>query len=115
MALGGFYRRRERWTEMESAVRTGQSAAERDKRSAEALYNGANVLRASSRDTPRAIKMLEEYLASPVKTEDAPAFVAHTWLAGLKQQLGDSAGAGQERAAALALAHEYKPALDLKH
>jgi tetratricopeptide (TPR) repeat protein len=115
MALGGFYRRQQRWTEMESAVHSGQSAAEHDKHSSEALYDGASVLRASNRDTPRAIKMLEEYLASPSKSEDAPAFVAHTWLAGLKQQLGDSAGAGQERAAALALAHEYKPALDLKH
>jgi tetratricopeptide (TPR) repeat protein len=115
MALGGFYRRQQRWTEMESAVHSGQSAAERDRRSSEALYDGASVLRASNRDTPRAIKMLEEYLASPSKSEDAPAFVAHTWMAGLKQQLGDSAGSSQERAAALALAHEYKPALDLKH
>lgn len=115
MALGSFYRRRERWTEMESAVHSGQSAAERDKHASEALYDGANLLRTSNRDTPRAIKMLEEYLASAGKTEDAPAFVAHTWLAQLKQQLGDSAGASQERTAALALAHEYKPALDLKH
>jgi hypothetical protein len=49
-----------------------------------------------------------------VKSEDAPAFVAHTWLARLKQQMGDVAAASRERAAALALAHEYKPALDLK-
>jgi hypothetical protein len=59
--------------------------------------------------------MLEEYLAGTIKAEDAPAFVAHTWLARLKEQLGDPAAAGRERAAALALAHEYKPAQDLKH
>ncbi len=114
MALAGFYHRRERWTEMEAAVRTGESAAERDKRASVALYNGANVLRTSNRDPERAAKMLEEYLASPGKSEEAPAFVAYTWLARLEQQLGDLAAAGRSRAAALALAHEYKPALDLR-
>jgi tetratricopeptide (TPR) repeat protein len=114
MMLAGFYRRRERWTEMEAAVRSGQNAAERDKRAAVALYSGAALLIRTSRDPVRAAKMLEEYLAGSVKSEDAPAFVAHVWLARLKQQLGDSAAAGRERAAALALAHEYKPALDLK-
>lgn len=115
MALAGFYHRRERWTEMESALHSGESAAERDRRAGAALYNGANVLRTSNRDTPFAARMLEAYLASAGKTEDAPAFVAHTWLARLKEQLGDAAAASRERAAALALAHEFKPALDLKH
>jgi tetratricopeptide (TPR) repeat protein len=115
MTLAGFYRRRERWTEMESAVRSGENAAERDKRAGVALYNGASVLCATNRDPARAAKMLEEYLAGSVKTEEAPAFVAHAWLARLKQQLGDAAAASRERAAALALAHEYKPALDMKH
>jgi len=114
MTLAGFYRRRERWTEMEAAVRSGQNAAERDKRAAVALYNGVALLIQSKRDPERAAKMLEEYLAGSVKSEDAPAFVAHVWLARLKQQSGDAAAAGRERAAALALAHEYKPALDLK-
>jgi predicted Zn-dependent protease len=99
---------------MESAVRSGQSAAERDKRAGVALYNGAALLIQTNRDSARAVKMLEEYLAGSAKSEDAPAFVAHTWLARLKQQLGDTAGAGRERAAALALAHEYQPARDLK-
>jgi tetratricopeptide (TPR) repeat protein len=114
MSLAGFYRRRERWTEMEAAVRSGQNAAERDKRAAVALYSGAALLIQTKRDPARAAKMLEEYLAGSVKSEDAPAFVAHVWLARLKQQLGDAAAANRERAAALALAHEYKPALDLK-
>jgi tetratricopeptide (TPR) repeat protein len=114
ISLAGFYRGRERWTEMEAAVRSGQNAAERDKRAAVALYSGAALLIQTSRDPARAAKMLEEYLAGSVKSEDAPAFVAHTWLARLKQQMGDVAAASRERAAALALAHEYKPALDLK-
>jgi tetratricopeptide (TPR) repeat protein len=119
MSLAHFYRGRERWTEMESAVRSGQSAAERDKSAGVALYNGASVLRATHRDPARAAKLLEEYLASGAKSEDAPAFVAHIWLARLKEQLGDAAAASRERAAALALAHEYRPALnmnqDMKH
>ena len=114
MTLAGFYRRRGRWTEMESAVRSGQSAAERDKHAGVALFDGASLLIKTNRDPARAAKMLEEYLAGNSKTEEAPAFVAHTRLARLKAQLGDGAGASRERAAALALAHEYKPA-DLKH
>jgi hypothetical protein len=115
MTLASFYRRRERFAEMESAVRSGQNAAERDKHAGVALFNGASLLRATNRDPARAAKMLEDYLGGSAKTEEAPAFVAHLWLAGLKEQLGDATAASRERAAALALAHEYKPAQDLKH
>lgn len=115
MTLASFYRHCERWTEMETAVRNGQSSATRDRRAGVALYNGASVLIKTNRDPARAAKMLEDYLAGSVKTEEAPAFVAHTRLAQLKAQLGDAAAASRERAAALALAHEYKPAQNLKY
>ena len=115
MTLADFYRRRENWTAMESALHSGESAAGRDKHAGEALYDGANVLIRTNRNPAWAAKMLQDYLASNAKTEEAPAFVAHTRLARLKQQLGDAAAADRERAAALAMAHEYKPALDLKH
>jgi hypothetical protein len=59
--------------------------------------------------------MLEDYLAGTAKTEEAPAFVAHLRLARLKAQLGDAAAAQQERAEALALANEFRPAQDFKH
>ena len=114
MTLASFYRRRDRFTDMESAVRSGENAAQRDKQAGVALYNGASLLYATNRDPARATKMLEDYLAGSAKTEEAPAFVAHTWLAHLKQQFGDTAAASRERAAALALAHEYKPALEMK-
>jgi tetratricopeptide (TPR) repeat protein len=114
MTLAGFYRRRERWTEMESAVHSGENAAERDRHAGVAFFNGASVLIETKRDPTLACKILDEYLAGSVKTEEAPAFVAHTWLARLKQQMGDTAAAIQERAAALALAHDYKPALEIK-
>ncbi|MGA2673900.1 MAG: hypothetical protein ABSE99_11800 [Terracidiphilus sp.] len=115
MTLANFYRRHERWVEMDSAVHSGISAVERDKRAAVALYDGASVLAKANREPALAAKMLEDYLAGPVKTEEAPAFVAHTRLARLMEQLGDAAGAQRERAAALALAHEYRPAQESKH
>jgi tetratricopeptide (TPR) repeat protein len=114
MTLADFYRRRERWTEMESAVHSGENAAERDKHAGVALYNGASVLIETKRDPERAAKMLEDYLGGSSKTEDGPAFVAHTWLARLKLQQGDTAAASREQAAALALAHDYKPAQEIK-
>jgi tetratricopeptide (TPR) repeat protein len=114
MTLADFYRRRERFAEMESAIRSGENAAKRDKHAGVALYNGASLLHATNRDPARAVKMLEDYLGGSAKTEEGPAFVAHTWLARLKQQLGDTAAASREQAAALALAHKYKPALEMK-
>jgi len=114
MALASFYRRRERFTEMESAVRSGENAAKRDKHAGVALFNGASILRATNRDLTRAVKMLEDYLGGNSKTEEGPAFVAHIWLAQLKLQLGDTEASRREQATALSLAHEYKPAQDLK-
>jgi tetratricopeptide (TPR) repeat protein len=118
ISLAGFYRRRKRWTEMEAAVHSGQMAAERDKAESAhaglALYDGASLLTETHRDPAFAAKMLDDYLAGSAKTEEAPAFVAHLRLARLKDQLGDPAAATRERAAALAMANEYKPAAGAK-
>jgi predicted Zn-dependent protease len=111
-SLAGFYRRQKRFDEMEAAVHSAQSAAAHDHRAAVALFDGAGILTAANRNPALAAKMLNDYLASPDKTEDAPAFVAHLRLARLNSQLGDTAGASRERAASLALAREYKPAKD---
>lgn len=115
MALANFYRHRQRWTEMEQAVRSGQSAAARDRQPGSALYDGASLLLETNRDPERAAKMLEDYLSGRAKTEQAPAFAAYVKLAQLQQKLGDRADAVRDRAAALALAREYKPAQELKH
>jgi tetratricopeptide (TPR) repeat protein len=115
MTLASFYRRHERWAEMEAAVQSGAKAAERDSHSGVALYNGASVLSRGNRNLPLAAKMLEVYLSGSSKTEEAPAFDAHTLLARLKGQLGDPAEARHQRAAALELAHDYKPALELNY
>lgn len=108
-SLASFYRRQKRFGEMESAVHSAQSAAARDHHAAVALFDGAGVLAEANRNLVLAAKMLTDYLAGPDKTEDAPAFVAHLRLAHLESQLGDTAGAAREQAAALALAHDYKP------
>jgi predicted Zn-dependent protease len=99
---------------MDSALQSGKAAADRDRHSAVALFNGASVLIKANRNTDLAIKMLQEYLGSANQTEEAPAFVAHTWLARLYRQTGDAAGASRERSTALGLASGYRPAQDLK-
>jgi tetratricopeptide (TPR) repeat protein len=113
--LASFYEHRQRWQEMEEAIHSCVTAAARDRTAGVALYDGAGVLIRSKRDPALAAKMLADYLAGDSKTEEAPAFVAHARLARLKQQLGDSAGAQQELAAASNLAHEYRPPQDQKH
>jgi hypothetical protein len=113
--MAGFLGRRARWTEMERAVETGANLAARDAHPSAALLDGASLLLRFHRNQILAAKMLEAYLAGNAKSEEAPAFVAHLRLAQVKDDLGDPAGAGKERAAALAMAHEYKPAQKAKH
>jgi tetratricopeptide (TPR) repeat protein len=113
MVLASFYRRHERWADMESAIASGATAAAHEKRSAVALYNGASTLARANRGTQEAVKLFESYIASPNKTEEGPAFEALTRLAKLRKAQGDAEGAKRDQAAALALAHNYKPAQDL--
>jgi Tfp pilus assembly protein PilF len=114
MRLASFYRKYKRWQEMENAVESGFAAAQRDPHAGVALFNGASVLIKANRNPALAMKMLETYLAEPAATEEAPAFAARVWLAQLLAQSGNPEGARRERAAALAMAQEYKPAQDLK-
>ena len=114
MNLASFYRRHERWAEMDSAIDSGVAAAAREKHSAVALFNGAASLSRANRRPDLAIKLYESYLASPDKSEEAPAFDALIRLAKLRKQTGDQAGAQRDKASALALAHDYKPALEAK-
>jgi tetratricopeptide (TPR) repeat protein len=113
MTLASFYRKHERWNDMEAAVESGYRAAQHDRKAGVALYNGASVLIKGKRNFQLAKKMLEEYLSEFPHTEEGPAFVAYTRLAKVKAQLGDKNGAWQAKADALKLAHDYKPALGL--
>ena len=109
-SLASFYGRRHQFTDMESAVHSAMNAALHDRHSSVALYDGAGLLIEYNRNPSLAATMLDDYLAGASKTEDAPAFIAHIRLARLKQQSGDTAAADRERAAAQALARDYKPA-----
>lgn len=112
--LARFYADRSRWAEMEDAIRNCQAAAARDPHAAVALYDAAGVLIRVKRDPELAAKLLQEYLASPGKTEEAPAFVAEARLARLQQQLGEASSAQMAQAAAFELAREYDPAADMR-
>jgi tetratricopeptide (TPR) repeat protein len=107
--LASFYYRRQEWPQLDAAIHGCVTAAAHDPTAGVALYDGAGVLIKSKRDPQLAARMLEDYLAGNSKTDEAPAFIAHWRLGRLLQQLGDSAGAQREQAAAFALAHEYKP------
>jgi predicted Zn-dependent protease len=112
--LARFYAERKRWDEMEAAIQSCIKASAHDPHTAVALYDGAGILYESKRDPALAAKMLRDYIADNSKTEEAPTFVAYSRLALLEQQLGDTAGAENSKAAAFQLAREYRPEQDLR-
>jgi tetratricopeptide (TPR) repeat protein len=112
--LASFYRRRNRWGDFDTAINNVLQLAQRDRQAAMALYDGASNLIAAQRNPKLAIRLLQDYLASPSKSEQAPAFAAFTQLARLHAQLGDRTEALQDREQALKLAHTYRPAQELK-
>jgi tetratricopeptide (TPR) repeat protein len=110
--LAAFYERRKQYAEMEAAIRSAMGAAQKDKRAAVAFYDGAGILMETRRDQDLAVQLLEQYLSSTNHTEEAPVFIAHLRLARLKERGGDMGSASRERAAAMAMAHDFKPADD---
>jgi tetratricopeptide (TPR) repeat protein len=108
MSLASFYRRAGRLDEMVQAVKSGTNA---DPSHTSAQVNGASTLIRSQLEIPTAIQMLRDYLSSNHKSEDAPAFAVHVQLGNILAKQGDATGAQREYQAALALAHDYKPAM----
>jgi len=103
--LASFYRKRERWDDMIQAVHKGAAL---DTQHGIASADGASVLIRANRDLPFARQLLEQYLASPDKSEDAPAFQTHVQLGKLLNSMGDAPGAQQQFAAAVELAKDYQ-------
>lgn len=105
--LGHFYRRQ---NQPDKALAALQAAMEADRRRDAALVDAASILSAAHLSPQLAESLLREYLSSPAKSDDAPAFKVHLQLGDLLAQRGDLAGAHHEYAAALALAPNYAPA-----
>ena len=103
--LASFYRKRERWDDMIQEVHKGAAL---DTQHGIASADGASVLIRANRDLPFARQLLEQYLASPDKSEDAPAFQTHVQLGKLLNSMGDAPGAQQQFAAAVELAKDYQ-------
>jgi tetratricopeptide (TPR) repeat protein len=108
--LANFYRGRQRWSDMDTAIQNCVAAAARNKKSGVGLYDGAGVLISAKRNPSLAAQMLENYLSNSSLSEQAPAFIAHIRLSRLKQQLGDAAGAKSELSIAAQMAREFNPA-----
>jgi tetratricopeptide (TPR) repeat protein len=105
--LGHFYQRHGKPDKMLDALK---SAVNADHRKGPALVDAASILTDAHRSPDLAENLLRTYLASPAKSDDAPAFKAHLQLGKLLATQGDSAGAHREYASALALASNYAPA-----
>jgi tetratricopeptide (TPR) repeat protein len=105
--LGLFYRHRQRWEEMDSALlHVRQAPLDRP----DALVDAAEILLHSERDLPEAVQLLRTYLDSKSKVEQAPAFKVHYLLGSAEEKLGDKHEAAEQYRSALELAKEFRPA-----
>jgi tetratricopeptide (TPR) repeat protein len=106
MVLGSFYQKQNDLTRMQDAIHSGLDA---DGGRGEPLVSAAHLLTRAGQDPQSAIRLLREYLASPEKSEEQPAFRVHLLLADLLNKQGDMAGAAREIQAATAIASVYHP------
>jgi tetratricopeptide (TPR) repeat protein len=110
MALASFYSRRHQTEPMLAALHAGIDAdAKAASPHGPALVEGAGLLTRNNLDLPLATQLLRQYLASPNKSADSPAFQVSANLGRLLEQQGDHEGARQQVQAATALAHAYHP------
>jgi tetratricopeptide (TPR) repeat protein len=107
--LAGFYRRTNRFEEMEQALRSMESAPLDHPG---ALVDGASILVRTGRDSDMAIRLLRRYIASSNTVEEAPVFWAQCLLGQMFEKQGDRRAAAEQYRAALTLAHDYRVAQD---
>ena len=103
--LAFFYRRVQRYDEMEDAINHAASA---EMKQPEVLMEGAETLIRAGRNFPGAIQLLKRYLSNPV--EEAPAFKAHYLLGTVLEKEGDKQNAAEEYRAALSMAKGFSRA-----
>jgi tetratricopeptide (TPR) repeat protein len=105
--LAQFYLGRKQFDQIDALI---QSAMRLDHPRDASAVDAASVLIASGRSIPLAEQLLREYLASPTKSDGAPAFKVHVQLGDLLLDQADQAGALRQYDAALTLAADYAPA-----
>lgn len=105
--LGFFYQRHQRYDEMETSLK---QAVQLDRAHDAALVDVASILTSAGRSPQLAKELLQQYLASPAKSDAAPAAKVYVQLGKLEEKAGDKAAAKQEYEAALGLASAYAPA-----
>jgi tetratricopeptide (TPR) repeat protein len=105
--LGQFYQEH---SQPDKAVAALESSVQANHAHNASLVDAASILTDLNREPELAEKLLREYLASPAKTDDAPAFKVHLQLGDLLKKRGDQAGAQREYAVALSLASNFVPA-----
>jgi fructose-specific component phosphotransferase system IIB-like protein len=64
----------------------------------------------AQRNLPEVVQLLQTYLKSDAKVEQAPAFKAHFLLGSAAEKMGDKQTAAKEYRAALDLAKDFRPA-----
>jgi tetratricopeptide (TPR) repeat protein len=107
MVLGSFYQKQKDLSRMQEAIHAGLEA--NGVHGGEPLVDAAHLLTRTGQDPQAAIRLLREYLASPEKSEDEPAFRVRLLLANLLNKQGDAAGATREIQAASDIASVYHP------
>ena len=101
--LAGFYHRRGRLGDMESAVNKAVSAQP----SGGTLFDAASLLFRAGRNFPGAAEMLRRYLDGGRLVCDAPAFRAHYLLGTILEKQGEKQAAAAAYQASLSLARDF--------
>jgi tetratricopeptide (TPR) repeat protein len=105
--LGNFYAHHTQHDKMLAALQNGIDA---DHRRDSSLVDAASILASAHAEPQLAESLLRRYLASPAKSDDAPAFKVHLQLGFILAARGDQPDAQREFSAAHALAPDYAPA-----
>jgi len=108
-ALAAFLGRRQRFDEMDAALRQAQQVAERA-RYPGAMLDCAQLLLKNEHNLDTAAALLRGYISGPLHNESAPVFKAHYLLGRVLEKKGDRQGAATAYKSALALASGYEPA-----
>jgi tetratricopeptide (TPR) repeat protein len=104
--LAAFYQRHSKPDQAVAAIQSALTTSPQDA----VLVDAASILNDVQRSPELAEHLLTDYLNSPARTDEAPAFKVHLQLGQMLAHRGDTAGAHSHFTAALALASSYPPA-----